>query len=376
MILCSDHGQTEVHSAAPLESAYADLRLFRGRGLRADVAVCASNRAGQVYRLPGCREETRALAERLDGHEAVDVVFFREDDARRRQEGPGRGPLRPGRSTPLRAPGPRSPTRTRATCSSRRGRAGSSPTSAGAITPAGAATGRSAPATRRSRCLRSGSRRRPRASPRSRRPSSPGSRSPPVSPDELAAARRRMVDEQLRGRDIRDERVLAAMGRVPRELFVPQQERAPRVRGRRPADRRGPDDLPAVHGRPHLRGARAARGRARARRRYRLRLPGRGARGARGRGAHDRASAGLAEPRRAALAAAGYERVTCTSATARSACPGRRRSPRSPSRRGAGGACAPLYEQLEPGGRLVVPVGGRERPGAAARRAQPGGPRR
>ncbi len=30
-----------------------------------------------------------------------------------------------------------------------------------------------------------------------------------------------MVDEQLRGRDIADERVLAAMERVPRELFVP-----------------------------------------------------------------------------------------------------------------------------------------------------------
>jgi len=31
-----------------------------------------------------------------------------------------------------------------------------------------------------------------------------------------------MVEEQLRGRDIRDERVLDAMGRVPREAFVPQ----------------------------------------------------------------------------------------------------------------------------------------------------------
>jgi protein-L-isoaspartate(D-aspartate) O-methyltransferase len=31
----------------------------------------------------------------------------------------------------------------------------------------------------------------------------------------------RMVDEQLRGRDITDQRVLAAMERVPRELFVP-----------------------------------------------------------------------------------------------------------------------------------------------------------
>jgi len=81
VILCSDHGQTEVHSAARLESAFADLRLFRGREARADVAVCASNRAGQVYRLPSCQEEIRALAERLDGHEAVDVVFFREDGA-------------------------------------------------------------------------------------------------------------------------------------------------------------------------------------------------------------------------------------------------------------------------------------------------------
>jgi protein-L-isoaspartate(D-aspartate) O-methyltransferase len=35
----------------------------------------------------------------------------------------------------------------------------------------------------------------------------------------------RMVDEQLRGRDIADERVLAAMERVPRELFVPPELR-------------------------------------------------------------------------------------------------------------------------------------------------------
>jgi Type I phosphodiesterase / nucleotide pyrophosphatase len=81
VIVCSDHGQTEVQRALPLESAFADLRLFRGRELRAAVAVCASNRAGQVYRLPACREDVRSLAERLDGHEAVDVVFFREDGA-------------------------------------------------------------------------------------------------------------------------------------------------------------------------------------------------------------------------------------------------------------------------------------------------------
>ncbi len=34
-----------------------------------------------------------------------------------------------------------------------------------------------------------------------------------------------MVERQLRGRDIADERVLEAMGRVARELFVPEGER-------------------------------------------------------------------------------------------------------------------------------------------------------
>jgi len=38
-------------------------------------------------------------------------------------------------------------------------------------------------------------------------------------------ARARMVERQLRRRGIHDERVLAAMGEVPRELFVPQSER-------------------------------------------------------------------------------------------------------------------------------------------------------
>lgn len=39
-------------------------------------------------------------------------------------------------------------------------------------------------------------------------------------------ARRRMIDEQLRSRGIRDERVLAAMGEVPRHLFVPAENQA------------------------------------------------------------------------------------------------------------------------------------------------------
>jgi protein-L-isoaspartate(D-aspartate) O-methyltransferase len=39
--------------------------------------------------------------------------------------------------------------------------------------------------------------------------------------EDYAAARRRMVSEQLAARDIKDPRVLAAMGQVPRHLFVP-----------------------------------------------------------------------------------------------------------------------------------------------------------
>lgn len=47
----------------------------------------------------------------------------------------------------------------------------------------------------------------------------------------FAAARRRMVERQLRARGIEDERVLAAMAAVPREAFVPA-----RVRDRAYAD--------------------------------------------------------------------------------------------------------------------------------------------
>jgi protein-L-isoaspartate(D-aspartate) O-methyltransferase len=47
-----------------------------------------------------------------------------------------------------------------------------------------------------------------------------------MPPDHFAAARRRMVERQLRARDIEDERVLEAMSRVPRELFVPEEQRS------------------------------------------------------------------------------------------------------------------------------------------------------
>ncbi|HKF85663.1 MAG TPA: protein-L-isoaspartate(D-aspartate) O-methyltransferase [Candidatus Limnocylindrales bacterium] len=44
-------------------------------------------------------------------------------------------------------------------------------------------------------------------------------------PDRTSEARTRMVEAQLRGRDIKDPRVLAAMAAVPREAFVPEEER-------------------------------------------------------------------------------------------------------------------------------------------------------
>jgi protein-L-isoaspartate(D-aspartate) O-methyltransferase len=43
---------------------------------------------------------------------------------------------------------------------------------------------------------------------------------------DFAKQRARMVDRQLRRRGITDERVLEAMGEVPRELFVPVESRA------------------------------------------------------------------------------------------------------------------------------------------------------
>lgn len=43
--------------------------------------------------------------------------------------------------------------------------------------------------------------------------------------DDFAARRAQMVERQLRERGIEDERVLAAMGEVPREAFVPERRR-------------------------------------------------------------------------------------------------------------------------------------------------------
>ena len=46
-----------------------------------------------------------------------------------------------------------------------------------------------------------------------------------TSTDAFAAKRRRMVERQLMRRGISDERVLRAMAEVPRELFVPEEQR-------------------------------------------------------------------------------------------------------------------------------------------------------
>jgi hypothetical protein len=82
VLVCSDHGQTSVERLWTLQDAYPDAERER-------IVAVASNRAGMVYRLPGCRLEARELAERLDGEPAADVVLFLEGDeavARRERE--------------------------------------------------------------------------------------------------------------------------------------------------------------------------------------------------------------------------------------------------------------------------------------------------
>jgi protein-L-isoaspartate(D-aspartate) O-methyltransferase len=46
-----------------------------------------------------------------------------------------------------------------------------------------------------------------------------------ISTSEFAAERQKMVEEQLKPRGVHDERVLAAMAKVPREAFIPESLR-------------------------------------------------------------------------------------------------------------------------------------------------------
>jgi type I phosphodiesterase/nucleotide pyrophosphatase len=69
VVVCADHGQTRVDQARRLQERFAGVR---------GAVVTASNRAGMVYRLEGCRLDPRGLAERLDGDPAVGVTLFLE----------------------------------------------------------------------------------------------------------------------------------------------------------------------------------------------------------------------------------------------------------------------------------------------------------
>jgi hypothetical protein len=72
VILCSDHGQTQVNDVERLEDTFPE------------EIVTASNRAGMVYSDGDAAE----LAARLDGHRGVDVVLYREgEEAVARRDG-------------------------------------------------------------------------------------------------------------------------------------------------------------------------------------------------------------------------------------------------------------------------------------------------
>ena len=174
-----------------------------------------------------------------------------------------------------------------------------------------------------------------------------------------ADAQHRMVEEQLRGRDIVDGNVLAAMERVPRELFVPKGERH-----RAYADAA----LPIGHGQtisqPYM-VARIAEA---------LGLTGSEKVLDVGTGSGYQAAVlaelarevhtieripELAEQARVNLVEAGYDRVHVHVGDGSVGLP-----EEAPFTAIAVAAAAPglpqqLYEQLEPRGRLAVPVGGR-----------------
>jgi protein-L-isoaspartate(D-aspartate) O-methyltransferase len=167
-----------------------------------------------------------------------------------------------------------------------------------------------------------------------------------------------MVERQLRGRDIRDEAVLEALGRVPRELFVGEEERS-----RAYADAA----LPIGHGQTISQPYMVARiAEALAVRPGELVLDvGTGS----GYQAAVLAELGakvvtieripeLAERARESLAAAGYTDVEVRVGDGTLGVP-----ERAPFDAVAVAAAAPgfpetLYDQLRPRGRLVVPVGG------------------
>lgn len=178
-----------------------------------------------------------------------------------------------------------------------------------------------------------------------------------MRPDELERARRAMVEEQLRGRDVVDPRVLDAMARAPRELFVPARDRE-----RAYDDVALPLDSGQTISQPYM-VARIAEALA--------------LRGAErvldvGTGSGYQAAVlaeladevvtieripELAERARRSLVAAGYERVEVRVGDGTLGVPERAPFDAIAVAAAAPGFPATLYEQLAPRGRLVVPVG-------------------
>ena len=80
VVVASDHGQTQVEQATRLDVLLAPQEN--------EMVVAASNRAGQVYLLPGARVDAPGLAARLDGEPSVEIALWREGDhAVARREG-------------------------------------------------------------------------------------------------------------------------------------------------------------------------------------------------------------------------------------------------------------------------------------------------
>ena len=331
--------------------------------------VTASNRAAMVY-----GDDPRALAAALDGEPSVDVALFLED---------GEMVARRGGEEDLALLDEHPDGRARAEAALRNPNAGEVIVSAapgwefadlGGRHHAGGGSHGVArrAATPRCRCSASAWASRPPRSRRSRRACSSTS----GSPRSRAVDRTGWIDRQLRRRGISDERVLAAMARVPRELFVPEELRDYAYEDAALPLAARPDRVAAVHGRRDVPGPRARGRRARARRRHRARAT---------------------RPR-----CSPSSRPRCTRSSASRSWP-RQRAPRWPRRATAasqvhvgdgwlglpehapyGGiavaAAAPavpeaLWEQLEPGARIALPIGSRRRQELSAVERTPEGPK-
>ena len=179
-----------------------------------------------------------------------------------------------------------------------------------------------------------------------------------MRPEELVRSRRAMVDEQLRGRDIVDQRVLDVMERVPRELFVPEVERL-----RAYEDAALPLGSGQTISQPYMVARIVETLSLRGDERVLDVGTGSGYQAAilaelAGTVVTIERIPELAERARANLAAAGYDRVEVRVGDGTLGVP-----ERAPFDAIAVAAAAPdfphtLYEQLVPRGRLVVPVGG------------------